>query len=79
MNPCSYRCYDYDEESGLYYLQRRYYNPEMGRFLNADDTTLLGATGDALEFNLFAYCENALINVEKIQFMLGGVYVSGKR
>ena len=35
MNPCSYRGYDYDEESGLYYLQSRYYNPQTGRFLNA--------------------------------------------
>lgn len=36
INPCSYRCYDYDEESGFYYLQSRYYNPQTGRFLNAD-------------------------------------------
>lgn len=58
INPCSYRCYDYDEESGYYYLQSRYYNPETGRFLNADETEYLGASGTVLGYNLFAYCEN---------------------
>jgi RHS repeat-associated protein len=36
MNPYRYRGYRYDAETGLYYLQSRYYNPEWGRFLNAD-------------------------------------------
>ena len=52
MNPCSYRGYDYDEESGLYYLQSRYYNPETGRFLNADDTAFLGASGNGWVINI---------------------------
>jgi hypothetical protein len=40
----------------LYYLQNRYYNPEIGRFLNADAT--LGANQDILSYNLFAFCSN---------------------
>jgi RHS repeat-associated protein len=35
-NPLRYRGYVYDRETGLYYLQSRYYNPEWGRFINAD-------------------------------------------
>jgi RHS repeat-associated protein len=58
-NPYRYRGYRYDEETGLYYLQSRYYNPECGKFINAD--ALLGETGDLLGHNLFAYCENNLV------------------
>ena len=36
VNPLRYRGYYYDSESGLYYLNSRYYDPETGRFLNAD-------------------------------------------
>ena len=62
LNPCSYRGYYYDEETGYYYLQSRYYDPAIGRFLNADDVAFLGASGEALGYNLFAYCENSPIN-----------------
>ena len=57
VNPIRYRGYYYDEESGLYYLQSRYYDPEVGRFINADEVdyieleTLMGC-------NLYAYCGN---------------------
>ena len=57
VNPIRYRGYYYDEESGLYYLQSRYYDPEVGRFINADEIdyiepdTLMGC-------NLYAYCGN---------------------
>ena len=56
INPFRYRGYMYDAESGLYYLGSRYYDPETGRFLNADG--LLGANGDILSYNQFAYCSN---------------------
>ena len=56
----SYR-YRYDEETGLYYLQSRYYNAEWGRFINAD--ALIGQTGDILSFNMFAYCHNNPVNM----------------
>ena len=58
INPVRYRSYYYDKETNLYYLQSRYYDPETGRFLNADDVDHLGASGMVLSFNLFAYCEN---------------------
>ena len=61
LNPFRYRGYVYDEETGLYYLQSRYYDPLTGRFLNADvyaDTQ----SGTPLSTNMFAYCENNAIN-----------------
>ena len=57
-NPLTYKGYLYDEETGFYYLQSRYYDSTVGRFLNADDTDYLGASGTAIGWNLFAYCEN---------------------
>ena len=61
-NPYRYRGYRYDTETGLYYLQSRYYNPDMGRYINADDVEFLGANGDVLSFNLFTYCDNNPVN-----------------
>jgi len=55
-NPLRYRGYVYDTETKLYYLQSRYYNPEWGRFINAD---AFAATGQGiLGNNMFAYCNN---------------------
>jgi RHS repeat-associated protein len=60
LNPYRYRGYRYDNESGLYYLQSRYYNPVWGRFINADG---LVATGSALlGVNQYAYCMNNPVN-----------------
>ena len=42
----------------MYYLQSRYYDPEVGKFINGDDIAFLGATGTVLSFNLYSYCEN---------------------
>ena len=60
-NPLRYRGYVYDQETGLYYLQSRYYNPAMGRFINADGYVSTG-TG-LLSFNMFAYCVNNPANM----------------
>ena len=60
-NPFRYRGYYYDTESGFYYLQSRYYDPEVGRFLNADG--ILGANQDILSYNLYAYCSNNPVNL----------------
>ena len=60
INLIRYRSYYYDTETGLYYLQSRYYDPEVGRFINADG--LLGANEDILAYNLFAYCGNNPVN-----------------
>ena len=62
INPLRYRGYYYDAELEMYYLQSRYYDPMMGRFINADDVALLGVSGTALGYNLFAYCENNPVN-----------------
>ena len=56
LNPFRYRGYYYDDESGMYYLTTRYYNPEWCRFLNAD-STLIGNVGASLH-NLYAYAAN---------------------
>ena len=56
LNPFRYRGYVYDAETGLYYLNSRYYNPTWGRFINAD--VIMGANSDAGTYNLFAYCGN---------------------
>ncbi len=57
-NPLRYRGYVYDTETGLYYLQSRYYNPTWGRFINADDPGYMGIDGTPSSYNLFAYCGN---------------------
>ena len=57
QNPIRYRGYYYDNESGFYYLQSRYYDPVTHRFINADG---LVSTGQGvLGNNMFAYCENS--------------------
>ena len=58
FNPYRYRSYYYDAELEMYYLQSRYYDPAIGRFINADATEYLGADGTLPSFNLFAYCGN---------------------
>ena len=60
-NPLRYRGYYYDSETGFYYLQSRYYDPEIGRFINADSYASTDATG-LLSTNMFAYCENNPVN-----------------
>lgn len=57
-----YRGYYYDSETGLYYLQSRYYDPEVGRFLNADSVDYIGYSGEDVSYNAFAYCENCPVN-----------------
>ena len=61
--PVTYRGYNYDFTTGLYYLQSRYYNPEWGRFLNVDDVKILASSaGDPLAANMYAYCNNNPVN-----------------
>ncbi|WP_236900406.1 RHS repeat-associated core domain-containing protein [Clostridium pasteurianum] len=60
-NPYRYRGYRYDGETGLYYLNARYYNAEWGRFINAD--AYGGNVGDLLSHNMFAYCMNNPVNM----------------
>ena len=60
-NPYRYRGYRYDEETGLYYLQSRYYNAEWGRFINADAG--IAGVGSVQGYNLFQYCNNNPVNM----------------
>ena len=53
VNPFRYRGYYYDEEIGLYYLQSRYYDPIVSRFINVDEACCIDSFG-----SLFAYCYN---------------------
>ena len=55
-NPFRYRGYYYDTDLGMYYLQSRYYDPNICRFINADGYV---STGQGLiGYNMFAYCGN---------------------
>ena len=56
INPLRFRGYYYDTETGFYYLQSRYYDPVVSRFINADS---YASTGQGfLGYNMFAYCGN---------------------
>ena len=57
LNPFRYRSYYYDQETNLYYLNSRYYDPQTGRFINADSINELQPT-QINGLNLFAYCLN---------------------
>lgn len=65
LNPFRYRGYYQDDETGLFYVGSRYYDPEIGRFINADVPGSMILQGDSsiLATNLFAYCfNNPVIN-----------------
>ena len=58
-NPIRYRGYYYDSETGYYYLQSRYYDPSICRFINADIPKIAQMSKDiSVGINLFAYCNN---------------------
>ena len=59
LNPFRYRGYVYDSETGFYYLNSRYYDPETGRFINADSAEMIAVSPRSIsDKNLFAYCDN---------------------
>ena len=53
---------EYDAETGFYYVSSRYYDSEIGRFVNADEE-MEGIGGEVLGYNLYAYCFNNPINM----------------
>ena len=61
INPIRYRGYYYDVETGLYYLQTRYYDPQVGRFISPDSVDYLDPKS-INGLNLYAYCGNAPVN-----------------
>ena len=57
INPLRYRGYYYDNETGYYYLQSRYYDPELCRFISADSFEYIDVD-TPMSVNAYAYCEN---------------------
>ena len=57
INPLRYRGYYYDNETGFYYLQSRYYDPANRRFINADCYTCTNNSNE-IACNMFTYCYN---------------------
>ena len=68
INPFRYRSYYYDEETKLYYLNSRYYNPEWGRFINGDK--IMCSNNNITSCNLFCYTGNNFINYSDKSGML---------
>jgi RHS repeat-associated protein len=64
INPFRYRSYYFDLESGLYYLQSRYYDAKVGRFVNGDMVEFATIRQSILEHNLYVYCGNQIINCD---------------
>lgn len=62
INPLRYRGYYYDSELGFSLTGTRYYDPEIGRFIDADGY-LAGVGGSIQGDNMFAYCFNNPINM----------------
>ena len=60
VNPLRYRGYHYDADSGFYYLQSRYFDSTICRFISADSYT--STEQGFLGRNMFAYCNNSPIN-----------------
>ena len=60
LNPFRYRSYYYDDETGLYYLNSRYYDPVTCRFVNAD--ILITTDSNTIGINLYIYCGNNPVN-----------------
>ena len=54
-----YRGYYYDTETGFYYLQTRYYDPSICRFISADQPELASTLSSVPgQLNMYAYCNN---------------------
>jgi len=63
LNPLRYRGYYYDSETGYYYLQSRYYDPEICRFINADLPEYASEQkNETAGINIFVYCCNDAVN-----------------
>ena len=73
VNPFRYRGYYFDEETGFYYLQSRYYDPSIRLFISADDRSIIGTLSQtAGEINLYAYCGNNPVNYKQRPVFSGG-------
>lgn len=77
INPYRFKGYRYDNETKMYYLNSRYYNPEIGRFISFDNYG--GTVGDLLSHNGYIYCKNNPINMtdESGNFAVSSVITAG--
>ena len=75
INPIRYRGYYYDTDLGLYYLQSRYYDPETGRFVNADGLVQTGM--GLMDKNMFAYCLDDPVNYTDSDGMCARAWAAG--
>ena len=57
-NPLRYRGYIADDETGLYYVGSRYYDPVVGRWISADDVAFIGLEKNLQSYNVYGYCLN---------------------
>ena len=76
-NPFRYRGYYYDTETGLYYLESCYYNPELGRMMSADSLSVLGMSKTTLnDKNLYNCCDgNPVGRVDESgNFWVGAIF-----
>jgi len=75
-NPFRFKSYYYDEETQFYYLNSRYYDPFTGRFISADDASLLLGG----ETNIFKYCaNNAIMNADPSGYRYVEEFILGKK
>lgn len=58
QNPFRYRGYYYDNETGMYYLKNRYYDPGLRRFICSDEMGSLDIQENIDDCNLYSYCDN---------------------
>lgn len=79
VNPFRYKGYYYDNETNLYYLNSRYYNPEWQRFISADE--IIGANQDLISYNLYVYVSNNPIMFRDFtgQGIFGSIWKSVKK
>ena len=76
-NPFRYRSYYYDSDLGMYYLQSRYYDAKICRFISLDHVSIINATPTALtDKNLFAYCDNNPVSrLDKSGYFWTGIVI----
>lgn len=72
-NPFRYRGYYYDGETGFYYLESRYYDPEAKRFINADG--LISTGQGVMGYNMYSYCMNNPANMADPSGMCAGTAI----
>ena len=83
QNPFRYRGYYYDNETGMYYLKNRYYDPGLRRFIGSDAITTVEASLETFHNrNLYIYCnQNPIVRSDSKgniwQVLLAGAVGAG--